>query len=76
MAVLLECHVLHDRGQLVVVSNEHDTLEPADSILLPLHSKQNLASISLRAMAEHLMKLSRRHSILKQICGSNSLSLA
>lgn len=43
VAVLLEGHVLDHGGQLVVVTNQDHTLQPAVAILLPLHAtKQSL----------------------------------
>ena len=36
VAIFLEGHVLHNRGQLVVVSYQDHTLQPAVAILLPL----------------------------------------
>jgi hypothetical protein len=33
MAVLLECSIFHDWRQLVVIANEHNALQPADTSL-------------------------------------------
>ena len=44
MAVLLEGHVLHHRGQLVVVSYQDDALQPAVAILLPLQPYKFIGS--------------------------------
>ena len=41
VAVLLESHVLDHGGQLVVVSNQDHTLQPAVPILLPLHTARH-----------------------------------
>lgn len=48
MAVLLEGHVLDDRGQLVVVSNQDHTLQPAVAILLPLQPYKYIDSVVTR----------------------------
>lgn len=38
VAVLLEGHILHDRRQLVVIPNQDDSLQPTNTILLPLQA--------------------------------------